>query len=212
MPFNTLIFDLDNTLIDRNRAMRLAMGEWLDTQGYTGPRRRSVLDDIMQQDQWGYADRPAFCNWLLHKYGTPDTIFKNIVRHLQPDPSILTLLETVKTSFRLVLASNGGSINQRAKLGQAQLQSFFYPGDVFISGEMGLEKPDRRFFEKIIDDLRLDPEKTMVIGDHLINDIAPARTCGLSTCWVSYGRPGIAGIRPHRVIMTTTELSQWLAK
>lgn len=210
MPFNTLIFDLDNTLIDRNRALRLAMEEWLDTQGYAGHRRRSALDDIMRQDQWGYTDRTAFGDWLLHTYGAPDTIFKNIISHIRPDPSILSLLGTAKASFRLVLATNGGSIHQRAKLRQAQLESFFHPEAVFISAEMDLEKPDRRFFEKIINDLRLDPEKTMVIGDHLINDIVPALTCGLSTCWVSYGREGIAGIRPHRVIMTTTELSQWL--
>lgn len=223
---NTLIFDLDNTLIDRNNAMRLTIEDWLKTQGYSEEQNNSrqllpSLDEIMLRDRWGYTDRGEFCDWLLQNYAgaenqenTPkrllDYLLSNIIHHIQPDTLVNGVLRKATASYRLILASNGGSITQRAKLRKAQLQSFFRPGSVFISAETGIHKPDKQFFEQIIYDLQLDPEKTMVIGDHPVNDIAAARSCGLSTCWVSHGRPAADNFMSGQVIQNITELGQWM--
>jgi HAD superfamily hydrolase (TIGR01509 family) len=227
---NTLIFDLDNTLIDRNNAMQLTIEEWLRTQGYTTAQNNSrqlqpALIEIMQQDRWGYADRREFCTWLLQTYAEAyagidrtvdahqqllDYLLRNIIHHIQPDPMVNAVLNKASISFKLVLATNGGSTTQRAKLRKATLQNFFRPGTVFISAETGFQKPDKQFFEQIIHDLQLDPEKTMVIGDDPVNDIAAARSCGLSTCWVSHGRPATDNCNSEQVIQNITEFGQWI--
>jgi HAD superfamily hydrolase (TIGR01549 family) len=219
-PIHTLIFDLDNTLIDRNAAMRLALKDWLQAQGYEAAQLQTALHDSMQFDNWGYTGRSACCNWLLTTYGksnrqkiTPQVLLallqQQLIQHLQPDEQINASLHALASDFRLVLASNGGSTTQRAKLRQAQLETFFQPEAIFISGEMGCEKPDHQFFKTIIRQLQLDAGGTMVIGDNLIHDIQAAQACGLHTCWVSHGRENTTTIRPHEVITNITETAKW---
>ena len=119
------------------------------------------------------------------------------------------MLQTLRGQYQLVLATNGGSRTQRAKIQQAQLEHFFKPENIFVSGEMEFEKPDPRYFKKIISDLQLDVTKAIVIGDNLHNDIEAANACGLYTCWVSHGREGGAGIQPTMTIKNITEISAW---
>ena len=217
---HTLIFDLDNTLIDRNAATSLAIQLLLKTAGYHEPYWKTALDDIMQYDNWGYTDRVEFCSWFLHKYGkgeiqrlTPQAFLKVLqemtVQKIQPDPQVQIALQSLATQFQLVLATNGSSHIQRAKLRQAELESFFQPEAIFVSGEMSCEKPNPLFFQKIIQQLQLDPGSTMSIGDNLINDIQAAAVCGLRTCWVSYGRAGVESIQPIKAITNITETGKW---
>ena len=220
VPVNTLIFDLDNTLIDRNLAMHNAIGDWLYTQGWNEQQSEAALNKIMLQDDWGYASRTAFCNWLLLTYGNGhsreispqkllDILLKNIIPHIHPDSLISDTLQTASRYFRLVLATNGGSITQRAKLKQAKLLSFFQPEDIFISQEVGFDKPDIRFYKKIIENLRLVPADAMVIGDNPVNDIQAAAASDLLTCWVSHGREQPNEIRPNHIITNITAINQW---
>lgn len=217
---DTLIFDLDNTLIDRNAAMRQTIKDWLTEQDYKGTPLQTALTDCMQRDNWGYSNRLDFTTWLLHTYGnmhsrdtTPRQLQQllhiNNSRNVQPALQVQTLLQGLRNRYLLVLATNGGGSTQRAKLKQAQLESFFQPQAIFVSGEMDFEKPDPQYFKKIIHDLQLDIERTMVIGDNLHNDIQAANACGLYTCWVSHGREGEAGIQPNMVISNITEISTW---
>lgn len=219
-PVHTLIFDLDNTMIDRNEAMRKGIGDWLLTQGWSELQSKAALNDIMKKDDWGYASRPAFCNWLLLTYGNEqsrnlspqqmlDILLKNVIRHIYPDSSVSQCLQKGSGYFRLVLATNGGSITQRAKLKQAQLLAFFKPKSIFISQEVGFDKPDKRFYETIIESLQLEPADAMVIGDNPVNDIQAAAACDLLTCWVSHGREQLKQIRPNYVIKDITAINQW---
>lgn len=216
---DTLIFDLDNTLIDRNAAMRKSVREWLSAQGLKGMQLEAALNDCMQYDNWGYTNRPEFSTWLLQQYGnklkkeTPHELqhllHVNNSQNVQPDLLVQRLLQTLGTQYQLVLATNGGSKTQRAKIQQAQLENFFQPEAIFVSGEMEFEKPDPRYFKIIINELRLDVTKALVIGDNLHNDIQAANECGLYTCWVSHGREGEAGIQPHMTIENITETGAW---
>ncbi|OQP62455.1 hypothetical protein A3860_27565 [Niastella vici] len=218
---NTLIFDLDNTLIDRNAAMRLAVHDLLKIWGYRDPQLKTAVKESIAYDNWGYTDRAVFCSWFLHTYAkgdfrskmTPAALLTALqvmmAQRLQPDPSLNGSLHFLSTQFQLVLASNGGGNIQRAKLSRAGLEPFFQPKAIFISGEMKYEKPNPAFFQKIIEQLKLDPSSTMVIGDNLIHDVMAPALCGMLTCWVSHGRENEAGIRPNKVIKNITEISRW---
>jgi len=218
---NTLIFDLDNTLIDRNAAMRLAVYDLLKIWGYREPQLKTAVEESIAYDNWGYTDRSVFCTWFLHKYAKGDfrtkmtvpallTVFQVLMaQRIQPDPSVQEALHFLATQFQLVLATNGGSQVQRAKLRRAELEPFFQPKAIFISGEMKSEKPNPAFFQTIIQQLKLDPASTLVTGDNLIHDIMAPALCGMLTCWVSHGRQAETGIRPNKVITNITEISRW---
>lgn len=216
---NTLIFDLDNTLIDRNGALQLGLQGLLKSV-YAEPERQTVIEDIMQYDNWGYTSRDEFCSWFLHTYGSemfnnfkPERLLKvfqlMILQNMGPTPAVQAALQALTNQFQLVLATNGSSHIQRQKLRFAKLESFFQSQAIFISGEMGCEKPDPLFFQKIMQKLQLDPGSTLLIGDSLIHDIQAAAACGLFTCWVSHGREGVEGIQPNMVIKNITETVKW---
>lgn len=216
---DTLIFDLDNTLIDRNAAMRLSLHEWLQTQGYTSPELETALNNCMQYDNWGYINRQQLVTWLIQQYGNKQNgVTPHELQHLLhvknsenvlPNVQVQTILQTLRTQYKLVLATNGGSVTQRAKLKQSQLEQFFEPDAIFVSGEMEFEKPDPRYFKTIVNALQLDVTKALVIGDNPHNDIQAANECGLFTCWVSHGREGEQGIQPTITIKDITEISAW---
>ncbi len=214
---NTLIFDLDNTLVNRNLAMRKTMEYWLQLH----PHHHCPLELIMEQDAGGYTDRVVFCNWLLETFGAQTSgindpaalllfIQQTMVTYLAPEPGVLQLLEKLRVHFLLVLASNGSGQVQRAKLQQSRLLTYFQPKHIFISGEMGLAKPDAAFYTVILESLAIHPHQAMMIGDDLINDIAAAQQCGLFTCRVpGDNRPGHT-VTPDLNIHHITALDQWL--
>ncbi|QHS63449.1 HAD family hydrolase [Chitinophaga agri] len=200
-----LIFDLDNTLFDRNRAMRQAMQCWLRQH----PEVSHTLDEVMAQDAGGNTDRTAFCQWLMPA-AAPDTLLRSIqqliIGSLRPDAAIRQLLEQLQRRYQLVLASNGNGTIQRLKLAACGLTACFQ--HIFISGEMGKAKPNPEFFREILKTLAISPAQACMIGDDLVNDILGAQACGLNTCWVAYGETSDRN-NPAIVIQHITELHRW---
>lgn len=117
--------------------------------------------------------------------------------------------------FRVVIAGN-----QPARRSD-QLRAMSLPHDILItSEELGLEKPDPRFFESVT---RLadaaDPSEVIYVGDRVDNDIVPAADAGMRTCWLRRGPWGHLqdlqeDIEPDIVLEGLGELplllSQWL--
>jgi HAD superfamily hydrolase (TIGR01549 family) len=55
------------------------------------------------------------------------------------------------------------------------------------SGEWGVAKPARAFFERVIDIAPGQPDEIVYVGDHRDNDIAPAKAAGLRAALIRRG-------------------------
>ena len=55
---------------------------------------------------------------------------------------------------------------------------------IALSFRNGIKKPDKRIFQKVLDDLSIKPEEAVMIGDTYTHDIEPAIELGLKTVWV----------------------------
>lgn len=108
----------------------------------------------------------------LHRRWYPDAV-----------PAIARLARTHK----LCIAANQGlsARDWLEKSGQARLFRGMY-----LSEALGLLKPDPEFFRHIILHEDLDPARTLMVGDDLENDIAPAQALGMKTVWIRRG-PGL---------------------
>jgi HAD superfamily hydrolase (TIGR01662 family) len=70
--------------------------------------------------------------------------------------------------------------NQTSRAGQL-LGELNLPADFIVtSDDLGAEKPDMAFFEKLIQRENLDPTTTAYVGDRFENDILPAQAAGLA--------------------------------
>ena len=77
----------------------------------------------------------------------------------------------------------------------------FHPRLCFLSGDHGLAKPSPRVFALLTERLAalgIAPHETLMIGDSVENDIAPAKAAGWRTCLVDEAVwPALAGSHPH---------------
>ncbi len=55
---------------------------------------------------------------------------------------------------------------------------------LLTSEEVGVEKPHRRMFEMALKNLKLPPDRCLVIGDSYETDVQPARRLGIHS-WLS---------------------------
>ena len=62
---------------------------------------------------------------------------------------------------------------------------------VFVSQEIGHNKPSPAFFQACFDRIPgFDPKMCMMVGDSLTSDILGGRNAGIKTCWINpQGKP-----------------------
>lgn len=121
------------------------------------------------------------------------------------NPGGLEAVQALKGSVLQCAVTNGTRIAQRKKLMLSGLDSLF--DAVFISDEIGIEKPNIGFFDAIWEKIGLyDPEEVLIVGDSLTSDIKGGNNAGIKTCWFNPHRsPAPAELR---VDYDITELSE----
>ena len=92
------------------------------------------------------------------------------------------LLMKLKDDYFCAAITNGTKIAQNKKLERSGLDKIF--DKIFISEEIGVEKPNTEFFEKVFSELKIrDLSEVLVIGDSLTSDIKGGNNAGVDTCW-----------------------------
>ncbi|MCX5976807.1 MAG: HAD family hydrolase [Coprothermobacterota bacterium] len=90
------------------------------------------------------------------------------------------------------------SLSRRYKLGVAANQMAACLRAILISEEIGLAKPDPRFFERLLRVAGRASERAVMVGDRIDNDIIPAKRMGLRTIWLRLD-PAKKGYQPEAV-------------
>ena len=129
--------------------------------------------------------------------------------HLIPGAREL-LGDLSERGFLLAVVTNGLPDVQYRRMKKAGIDSFFEK--IFISGEMGCQKPDRQFFDLTLAGLGSpDPRECLVIGDSLSSDIQGGINAEIATCWFNpQGTSDTGGVKPDYTIGSLEELLQIL--
>lgn len=92
------------------------------------------------------------------------------------------LLKSFRGTVKQYAVTNGTKVAQDKKLNLSGLREIF--DDVFISEELGVEKPGIGFFEKVWDRIgRYESNEVMIIGDSLTSDMRGGNNAGILCCW-----------------------------
>lgn len=101
-------------------------------------------------------------------------------------------IETVtafKGKYKQYAVTNGTIIAQQRKLKQSGLINIF--DDVFISDEIGYEKPNIQFFNAVQEKIgKFNKNEVMIIGDSLSSDMQGGNNAGILCCWYN----------PHNIV------------
>ena len=92
------------------------------------------------------------------------------------------LLKELKGKIRQYAVTNGTKVAQDRKLKSSGLAELF--DDIFISEEVGAEKPTLEFFEQVWKKIgRYENDEVMIVGDSLTSDMRGGNNAGIVCCW-----------------------------
>jgi len=195
LPLRGVLFDLDDTLVDRRAAHRRAVASLLRER--LGSASPAALEAVGTADADGLRPRSEFCAEVcraLPELGwSPDALWERyapaVAAAVEPVPGRRAALEVLAAQLPLGVVTNGGPL-QREKLDRADLGGLW--ATVRVSAEEGVAKPDPRLFARALDDLGLAPGEVLFVGDRREEDVAGARAAGLRACWIRGPRAGVA--------------------
>jgi epoxide hydrolase-like predicted phosphatase len=106
-------------------------------------------------------------------------------------PEMFELVNTLKNAgFKVVVLSN--SIPPHAEVLQAK--GWYEPFDkVFLSQDIGVNKPEPKAFEKVLEEMKVDPIESVFIDD-LEENLLPAKDLGITTIHAKSPKQVIADI------------------
>ncbi|BBH21942.1 haloacid dehalogenase [Paenibacillus baekrokdamisoli] len=194
MRVEAVIFDLDNTLINRKLAFRNYTRSFIEQFiNVSGEEQiENIMEYIRIADLDGYRDRKDLFEYLrvnceLKKSNTNlDELlghwFSEFFKCTILMDGTMDLLNNISAhNIKLGLITNGSVFTQNAKIDQVGIRRFF--DTIIISDEVKVKKPDAAIFMIALDLLQTKAEHSWYIGDHPLNDVKGARDAGLNAVW-----------------------------
>ena len=100
------------------------------------------------------------------------------------------LLSYLSNKYQIYAASNGIYDMQINRLKKSNLDKYFK--DIFVSDKIDYEKPDKRFFEKIMNITKYSNNNLIMIGDSIKSDIIGAKNSGIKSIYFNKGNKKIS--------------------
>jgi haloacid dehalogenase superfamily, subfamily IA, variant 3 with third motif having DD or ED/haloacid dehalogenase superfamily, subfamily IA, variant 1 with third motif having Dx(3-4)D or Dx(3-4)E len=187
-----ILFDLDNTLIDRQMAAYLTYQAIIheDFPDLSEEEILKIVSEIMVWDGEGHIDKELVFTPYIEKYGIQNKTWKTyheiwpieLPKYTIEFPDSCEVLEYVKQKYRIGLVTNGSVESQSEKINHTDLARHFEM--ILIPAEIGLQKPDERVFLEACRRMDVKPEACIFIGDGLKTDIIGSSSVGMKTIWV----------------------------
>ncbi len=221
--FQVLLWDVDNTLLDFSAAQRhslkaqfqkFGLGEctdemvaryneinnhfWRLLERGEITKQQTLIGrfEAFFQNEGITADAAAFCE--AYEKGTTDSVWFI--------ENSCDLLASLKGKVKQYAVTNGVLELQRIKLAKSGFDKIF--DGVFISDEVGYEKPSMAYFDYVLD--RIEPcrkEEMLIIGDSLTSDMTLGNNAGIPTCWYNpHGMPNNRGVKVDYEIRSLNEV------
>lgn len=208
--YETLIFDLDDTLIDNNLSIKYAFTTIINQLEI------EYSDDLFFK--WKKFDTAYWHTWESGNMIIPDSIktLEDKITYLRANRFVIffkelkidfetavainelycsmlgvniveienacKLLQELNSDYEIIIATNGPKDTAINKLEKAKLKS--YISSIICSEEIGFSKPMPEFFNFLYDKTQnKDKNKMLLIGDSLTTDILGGMNNGIDTCW-----------------------------
>jgi len=200
MTIETIIFDLDNTLTDRQASILafsqqffIDFREKLD-KNVTFDRVHQVIhigdgsgyrpkDDMFREIQRDlrWIDRPTLDTIATYWYSVS-------AQQMQLRQDVIkTLKELQKRDYTLGMITNGKTAVQNATIDATQIREYF--PTIVISEACGFRKPSPEIFNIALSNLKKHANSALYIGDNPDADIQGARNAGLVSVWFANESP-----------------------
>ncbi len=227
-PYTTLLLDADDTIFDFAEAEHKAFFQTMAEAGLPATEELYARYTVINERHWKALERGEITReQVLHgRYacflletglvGDPHSLnalyLSNLSRCAILFDDSTEALRLLRQGRRLYIVTNGNVMVQKGRFSASPIME--YIEDYFISGEIGYEKPDIRYFQAVFAKIpAFDPETTLLVGDSATSDLQGALNAGLDSCYVNRrGNPLPDHIRPVCQVPDLMSLAQLLRK
>ena len=219
-PF--VLLDADNTLYDFDAAEHKALCKVLSERGYTPDEATvdlylEINTALWEAFAWGEVEQEfllveRFRRFVQRMGGNHDAVQFN-ADYLQALSSNADLIPGAVEFCRhlagmgceLAIVTNGAAVAQRGRFAISGLGE--YIPNLFISQELGVNKPDPLFFDHVCRNLGItDRARAVVVGDSLSSDILGGNQAGIDTIWYNPHHKPLSG--PARPTYTAAKFAE----
>lgn len=192
-----VLIDIDDTIFDFEKCSKNAFKKTL-----------KKLDLFYEEKDFSYFNKVNDILWTKQKLGELNInqvfiersnmmskyfgldiekeIFNNLfVEFLYDEIEIVDeiedLLSYLSNKYQIFAASNGVYDMQVNRLKKSNLDKYF--DEIFVSDKIGFEKPDKRFFQKIMDITKYSNKDLIMIGDSIKSDIIGAKNSNIKSIY-----------------------------
>ena len=193
-----ILMDLDNTIIDFNECARHSIMDIFADLGFHYDE--NVFETFITENvkiwkrlELGEIDKPYLranrWNIILGKLGIKydgtiiEERFENgVAKGAYPVEYAYELLEYLYKKYDIYVVSNGFRFVQESRVKIGRYDKYFK--ELFLSEDIGIQKPDIRFFDYCYEKIGCPPKVDLVlIGDSLSADIKGGNNFGIDTIW-----------------------------
>lgn len=199
MKYKTILFDADDTLLDFKRSEKAAISKVLTDLSL--PCNDEIISNYsrINDSLWKLLEvggitkeelkTERFRRLCLH-YGfsvQPESMAQNYIEALSEQSYVIDGAYSVckkiyDSGIEMYIITNGIKYIQTKRFAATELHKFFRK--VFISEEIGYEKPRIEYFNRISESIEnFDKKSVLIVGDSLSSDIKGGINFGVDTCW-----------------------------
>lgn len=196
--YTTLLFDADNTLMDFYAAEEAGIKNTCTAYGinYTkeiGQLYSAINDSFWKRFEKGDVKREEIKIGRFREFVKaigadidPEKIAARYIEELSKGKMLLDgalpLCQKLCQKYDMYIITNGNSYVQKKRFSGSGLEPYFKK--VFISEDMGVKKPDKAYFDKVLAEIsETDKSKICIIGDSMSSDILGGINAGVDTCF-----------------------------
>lgn len=222
-----LFLDLDDTILDFHKAERIALSKTIREFGIEPEEAVLALYHTINRWHWEQLELGKLTREevLVNRFGVlfeklgKEVDARNCAKTYETNlsighyflPGAEEAVDRLHQKYRLFLASNGTASVQKGRMTSANLYRFFEK--VFVSQEIGHNKPSRNYFEACFAQIPgFDREKAVMVGDSLSSDIKGGINAGIRTVWVNPAHLDSSDIKPDYEIEVLSQLEALLEK
>ncbi len=196
----SVIFDLDNTLIDFMTMKQLSCDAAISAMigaGLNVNKKKAMKELFSLYDKYGLEEKTIFQKFLkkVAKKIDYEVLASGIVAYrrvragfLEPYPHVgEVLFELKKRGIKLAIVSDAPRLKAWIRLVSMKINHLF---DVVVTFDDTNEfKPSTVPFKLAFKKLKVKPQECLMVGDRPERDIKGAKKLGMLTCFAKYGNP-----------------------
>lgn len=197
--YTSIFLDIDNTLLDFNMAEAVAVRKVLQQHSLPSDDNAVKTYSDINRMYWerfekGEIPKSAIFEGrfktLLETFGMSSDVSalskdycENLSEGYFKVNGAMELLEYLKQKgYKLYATTNGLSSTQFKRIKNSGIEPYF--DAIFVSEQAGHQKPEKEYFEYVIDHIpEKDKTKMLIVGDSQSSDILGGINSEIDTCW-----------------------------